>query len=811
MTEKPLKIIRASAGSGKTSRLVLEFLKLNLQRPSQIKDTLLITFTKAAAAEIKAKILAALKELVSPEAVDTHIFKELCSAGWDRISLQKQSRILLEHALLHFDELKAMTIDSLLWGIAMAGARELKIPHNAEVIISEDDIHRKALEDFLKHLHRNKDLMAFLQSRVFANGKFKSLEKEIDSAKNMMPFFELSSLEELNQICKVSNEVTKTTIDEFTEIYQRFQAECEQHMLDQDCFSNKGQGGLYRVMNDWAQSLANQTDKFPIYKLSGMAVHKDTKKKLPAVEEIAQIFAEFSNRSAHLFKVDGILKQFKSSLKLAAAIHQSKIAYAQNNLILSLKELNLLLQRKAEAGELTSLLALAGQQYGHIFIDEFQDTNRAQFAVLSEMIQECLSTGKKCFLVGDPKQMIFRFSSADSQIFSKAKTLFESFETEEFIQHNYRSQREIVEFNNAFVDGMLKSAQEKPELDFSLISANYQKHHQLPHKNGTGSPAVKIISANAEIKKYEDGYPPLFIKLAAEIKKQCNFGETVVLAANNNQLTMIGAYLIQQGIPVTFRAGEDLMDEPIVRFVSLALEAVENGAGNFERTELEKIFAIHLAEAEDDEKNAGNIVSEFLQKAPIVRYKSPAHIIGWVCECFKIDPLNKRDLLAYLDQILEWESKNSPRLSAWNAESKNLKMVFKPEGGLKSVRLSTIHGAKGLQWKNVHYWASGRCKSSKEWTVLSANGSQIPYLVGLSEPMKNISPGINELKTLQWLDQRNLMYVALTRAQETLTIYHCKSKNAPSVDQNFMLALAGIESNLYLEEEVGKLEQVAAA
>ena len=82
--------------------------------------------------------------------------------------------------------------------------------------------------------------------------------------------------------------------------------------------------------------------------------------------------------------------------------------------------------------------AAAGQSYDCIFVDEFQDTSPRQY----ELLQALAGPATKLFVIGDPKQSIYRFRGADGSVFRRLEADFAPRSIH--LQHNYRSTAPIV-------------------------------------------------------------------------------------------------------------------------------------------------------------------------------------------------------------------------------------------------------------------------------------------------------------------------------------------------------------------------------
>ena len=138
MNSSSFYIYNASAGSGKTYSLVKNYLKVLLQSKQRepFKNILAITFTNKAVAEMKERIIDALKDFSDPEIIkcDNSMFLELCK----ELSIQPEvlhlkSKILLYSILKNYAAFDVSTIDKFTQKIIRTFAFDLKLPLNFEV------------------------------------------------------------------------------------------------------------------------------------------------------------------------------------------------------------------------------------------------------------------------------------------------------------------------------------------------------------------------------------------------------------------------------------------------------------------------------------------------------------------------------------------------------------------------------------------------------------------------------------------------------------------------------------------------------
>ena len=145
---KNFEIVRASAGSGKTFRLVLMYLECALQHdnPRTFKRILALTFTNKAAAEMKSRILEDLECLVNGE---SDKMDKLCkSLGLSELEIQKRATLLHKEMLHRYSDISVMTIDKFVNKLVKSFARDLALEQDYRIEIDSN----KVLEDAVSQL-----------------------------------------------------------------------------------------------------------------------------------------------------------------------------------------------------------------------------------------------------------------------------------------------------------------------------------------------------------------------------------------------------------------------------------------------------------------------------------------------------------------------------------------------------------------------------------------------------------------------------------------------------------------------------------
>ena len=161
--DKPFKIFRSSAGSGKTYTLVKEYISvlLNSNDPLLFKKILAITFTNKAANEMKERVLETLKSLSnegSSDLLDDYLKVVPVPAN----QLTKRSANIFQHIIHHYGEFNVLTIDKFIHRIIRSFTRELGLNMNFELESDVNSFIGRSIDLLLSEVGNDKDLTNYL-------------------------------------------------------------------------------------------------------------------------------------------------------------------------------------------------------------------------------------------------------------------------------------------------------------------------------------------------------------------------------------------------------------------------------------------------------------------------------------------------------------------------------------------------------------------------------------------------------------------------------------------------------------------------
>ncbi len=475
-----LTIYKASAGSGKTFQLVIEYLKLLMQNPYNYKHILAVTFTNKATNEMKSRILEQLHFLAKGE--NSKYLETLKNElGLSEIAIQQKSKLVLKNILHDYNRFSINTIDSFTQRVIKAFNRELGISPNFSLELDNSLILEEAVERMLSKIDKDKKLLDWLvrfsEEKITDNQSqrieedIKALGQELFKEKFQLFFPETKD-----------TPYTRENLDSFKNELGKISAQFEATL------KNKGKEGLQLIANN-----GFSVDDFS-YGKTGVAgyflsssegkIKEPGKRILDALNDSEKwINKKHTNRAELLALVEKQLQPLltetidyfqKHSVVYYSAVavtNQLRILGILTDLkeeiktllhekgVLQLSDSNLLLSKIIGESDSPFIYEKVGNFFRFFMLDEFQDTSALQWKNFKPLVANSLSEGNKNLLVGDVKQSIYRWRNSDWNILAEqVETDFPNFKPEtKTLDKNWRSDKNIIEFNNAVIEH-LKSA-----------------------------------------------------------------------------------------------------------------------------------------------------------------------------------------------------------------------------------------------------------------------------------------------------------------------------------------------------------------
>jgi DNA helicase-2/ATP-dependent DNA helicase PcrA len=412
----------------------------------------------------------------------------------------------------------------------------------------------------------------------------------------------------------------------------------------------------------------------------------------------------------------------------------------------------------------------------YIFFDEYQDINPIQNFILG--IFKSIS---KIMVVGDDAQSIYSFRGSSIKYICNFPEEFIP-NNKYFLVENYRSTPAIVNFCQNIIDKNLNQFEKK-------VNSVQQEYGIKPS-----------IHAFNSITKQNTGQEEQYKWIVKDIiRKQQNgvsLSNMVILARTNRALSNIELELVANKIPVIKQIGTALLDKFHIKDFLAFVIIINNPKSS---VHWKRVISLHkdfsIIKANDLLIGCTNIYEKILTLS--YENEQLSNLISMINMVNKTtrDVEKAKLILSYLEKIWSVKHKNIDeykndilsllyylRNTSLIDFINNLYLTQEIESTYENVLyLSTVHGAKGLEWEHVY--------------VIDVNHNDFPYI--------QFDYYKDELESME--EERRLFYVACSRAKKYLTItYHTDYKTDMSpfireLDINLYLSNNVIKKNLQLE------------
>lgn len=562
-------LISASAGSGKTYTLTqryVQFLLSDKVPGNDLPNILAVTFTNNAAKEMKARILAWLKDLALARDED-RIKETMALVSRPREEIIKRAGELVERILSNYADFQIQTIDSFLARVMSASVIELGLPLKAEITMAYDVLIDLALYSMFSRI--GKDLPSGEMDKFLAVLP-KSSAYPWNPAQRIKDNFNSF----LGVEGKTAGALAAPPVDYEALLKSKFR-----HVIKHTEGLIKHFGREF-VKEKAAAALenANITDFLAAYSFKFGIFNGVKKGKFPEgwekdIAHLSDLVIELTelNAAAYYHPYVGIYDRFKAELERAKrgktdVIHINDIAKK--------------LAAHINARNVPEVYLKLGERISHFLIDEFQDTNRIQWDVIRPLVEEGLSKSGSLFVVGDIKQAIYMFRNADYKIMRDLLDKAEGRKDEAAslsleplggelkyvnLPVNYRSDGEVLKYVDKLFKEKLKSSPQLIGEDITELTS-YEQHVQ-PGR-------VKDGYVKTEVLRLEDPDEPGPQKerLLAAVRgaaERYPLGEIAILVAKNKRIEPVVEWLTEAGIPVASLSSLDIRKrKPVAELIS---------------------------------------------------------------------------------------------------------------------------------------------------------------------------------------------------------------------------------------------------
>lgn len=856
-TIKPLTVFKASAGSGKTFTLAVEYIKLLINNPYDYEHILAVTFTNKATEEMKHRILSQLygishglsdsDDYAEKVCEDLQISPEKC-----RELAGKALRLLLHN----YSFFRVQTIDTFFQGVMRNLAKELNLSNNLRISLNDKQVIGQAVDNMMENLTDNKQLMSWIEEFVsdkMDDEKSWNISEEIkDFGGNITKEFYKSnrhllesifnSPKEFDEIKKRLTEKKRSITEKYKKIGQSFFSIISENHLQPTDFANgeRGISSYFRKLINGGftdEKLVNATVVKHLDRAEAWCTAKSPKKGeiIPLVEStllplLAKIEAE---RQKDVYEYRSTVLTLHNMNKLRLLNHIENEVKQENGehsrFLLSDTQTLLYEMIKDDKNIAPFIYEKIGTRIGHIMIDEFQDTSNVQWNNFKALLNNCMSEPQfleddprkitNNLIVGDVKQSIYRFRSGDWTLLNNIDKEYNNEQLSiRSLKTNYRSERNVINFNNAF---FIEAA--KIEANRIMPEDEDARRAKISAEHMTADLAEKKTLWAADIRKaYSDvsqevpekrdakGLVKVFFTPKNEKEKDMlimnkmleNINELLELKVPQNEI----AILVRKKFDIATIADHFARLAPNIRLISqeayqldsssavncivTCMRMIEKPADARIKAMAAKAYIKCVGEEEEKLNNfltgktddtTSILPTELSDKRQLTRL-STMPLYEMAEALVRILKLNKVKgqapyISTFFDKLNAYCEENvadtSSFLTFWEEElcRKTIEV-----GDVDGIRIMTIHKSKGLEFDHVIIpfcdWGLNPPFGENLWCKSNEDIPFVPVNYSTENSLKNsIYETDGSYEAMQNIvDNLNLLYVAFTRAGKSLSV-----------------------------------------
>ncbi len=776
-------VVSASAGSGKTAVLVERLCQLVLKDHISIDSILAMTFTKDAAAEMKARLLSKLKEQ------------------------PKTDYILQQMALLETASIS--TIDSFCLSIVQNYYYKIPISYTMSKQTASTAQTRLAFENAYKHAIQDLDLKAYTQLKMYFHSFGKTEEDIQKYIEDILAIINSKSEEDAKawiENIQESYTYLNPKIMEYALKYFHNHCLAMTEILD-EVIDQISKPEDYEIKKDYLSKCLDATSysdfkvQFELY-LKNTIGFKKTIDKVDYSKYQTSFKEHETSIVENLFDEEFYLKDIQNHKDLVDTLFE---------LTNKVKLYFQLEKKKMEVIDFNDMEHFAYQllqdpmikeemynKYQMILVDEFQDTNELQEKIIASFCHE-----NNVFRVGDIKQSIYGFRQANPKIMQDWMEKEDTNNTPLLLQENYRSNASVIEFNNDFYSKIMNNellGEQFKDIDIANVGTKGQMESpQYPvrflyteYKNEDGNKAtIKKnhnenrfdLIANDIIEKHEAGMP---------YKSMC------VLTRNHAPQEKLKAVFEAYNIPAMITIDHGFFTNPAIQIVISTLKALEDLTDDISlcASLMSPLFNISFSQIANCciEKEKGtslytSIKNEDFMKSFFELYANKNKTITQLLQYiyayndfyYASTTIQDKNNLDYLLELAgQFENQNDIHSFVLQL-SKDAMQDQTQEASLYGkeddvVQVKTMHQSKGLQFPIVYILSQHEQRDKHGSSCILFDSTLGLSLKGLSLDYKLKYNSIYHLalQTKKELDdlaeEMRVFYVATTRPQKELVI-----------------------------------------
>ena len=877
--EEHLTVYRASAGSGKTFTLAVEYISLLVKDPENYQHILAVTFTNKATQEMKMRILSQLYGIANSLQSSQQYFNKVKEkTNMPDAVIRNNARAALTLLIHRYNNFRILTIDAFFQQVLRNLAHELGQTANLRVDLNNEEITEKAVDQMIESLEKGQPVLQWISTYINNSieddngwniiGKIKTFGTNI--FKDFYKAHEANLKEQLSNaddfkvyettLRKRRNDIRKT----FNSKARSILNEIKNANLD---ISSNYRSGLYKYLTDSAIApLTNKPLKAGVLKANESPQNWTSSKCAKADKQQIQTLAAevlsaqlseliaYNNDNWNEFQSIQLTLSHLSELRLLHAIADAVDNLTKDTNRFMLSNTQALLKELIADSDTPFIFERIGARLKHVMIDEFQDTSTIQWQNFQVLLANCMAQElSQNLIVGDIKQSVYRWRQGDWGILNNIEKSFAHQKIRlETLDYNYRSEKRIIDFNNAFWEQCVANTAKEVAQDDAekaeIVQKAYEDVAQKTHKT-TENGFVKISlypsksMKEAVLEELIETIKELFnngyggknqSKIAILVRSKSNIQDIVnaLLQSFGNEINIVSdeAFRLDASLSVNIIVSAMHLlthpDDVLTRGKLVKLYNQEvlkkpltdtdllvsiNESNNIDTKNIDKKERRKLATEQQMAKLNSQLPPEYVANRelllglPIVDLVDKLFMLfgldqlegqsSYICTLY--DTLNDflKDHTADIDDFInEWENS----LSSKTIQSDEI----------EGIRIMTIHKSKGLEFDNVIIPFCNWEMEKKGTLWCETKNKPAPYnklpLLPIDFSRDKLIGTVfeddyKEEHFQNIVDNLNLLYVAFTRASKNLFVFGLRqgkttldniAKGTPPGNRSYAIELA---------------------
>lgn len=877
--EEHLTVYRASAGSGKTFTLAVEYISLLVKDPENYQHILAVTFTNKATQEMKMRILSQLYGIANSLQSSQQYFNKVKEkTNMPDAVIRNNARAALTLLIHRYNNFRILTIDAFFQQVLRNLAHELGQTANLRVDLNNEEITEKAVDQMIESLEKGQPVLQWISTyinnsieddngwniigkiKTFGTNIFKdfykaheaNLKEQLSNADDFK-VYETTLRKRRNDIRKTFNSKAKSILNEIKnanlDIPSNYRSGLYKYLTDSAIapLTNKPlKAGVLKANEspqNWTSSKCAKADKQQIQTLAAEVLSA----------QLSELIA-YNNDNWNEFQSIQLTLSHLSELRLLHAIADAVDNLTKDTNRFMLSNTQALLKELIADSDTPFIFERIGARLKHVMIDEFQDTSTIQWQNFQVLLANCMAQElSQNLIVGDIKQSVYRWRQGDWGILNNIEKSFAHQKIRlETLDYNYRSEKRIIDFNNAFWEQCVANTAKEVAQDDAekaeIVQKAYEDVAQKTHKT-TENGFVKISlypsksMKEAVLEELIETIKELFnngyggknqSKIAILVRSKSNIQDIVnaLLQSFGNEINIVSdeAFRLDASLSVNIIVSAMHLlthpDDVLTRGKLVKLYNQEvlkkpltdtdllvsiNESNNIDTKNIDKKERRKLATEQQMAKLNSQLPPEYVANRELLLGLPIVDLVDKLFMLFGLDQLEGQSsyICTLYDTLNDFLKDHTADIDDFiNEWGNSLSSKTIQSDEIEGIRIMTIHKSKGLEFDNVIIPFCNWEMEKKGTLWCETKNKPAPYnklpLLPIDFSRDKLIGTVfeddyKEEHFQNIVDNLNLLYVAFTRASKNLFVFGLRqgkttldniAKGTPPGNRSYAIELA---------------------